>query len=284
MTTNERAPQMVVTRVTDSPNPTPQRRAPWPALLAASLTIAIVAGASAGALTAGVLTTGSSTSSSVAAAGTVLAGTEDTSTTEETISAVVASASDAVVTVEVSSTSFRGRAAGSGSGFVISEDGLIVTSAHVVDGASSVTVIFSDETEVTATVVASDGEHDVALLDVDESGLTTLTLADELPAVGSLVISIGTALGEYPNTATVGVVSGLDREITASVGAPFTTETLTGVIQTDAALNSGMSGGPLLDATGNVVGVNTAVAEGAQGLAFAVPADVVADLVAQGAV
>jgi S1-C subfamily serine protease len=272
---------MVATQVTGSVNPAPQRRTRWSALLVASLTSAIVSGASAGALAASLLTTDSSTSSSVAAGGMVLAATEDTSTTEATISEVVATASDAVVTVEVSSTGFRGTGTGSGSGFVIREDGLIVTSAHVVDGASSVTVIFNDETEAIATVVASDGEHDVALLDVDETGLATLDLADGLPEIGSAVISMGTALGEYPSTANVGVVSGLDREITASTGTPFDIETLTGVIQTDAALNSGMSGGPLLDDAGDVVGVNTAVAEGAQGVAFAVPADEVVNLVAQ---
>lgn len=273
---------MVATRETDSFHPVPQWRARWSVLVVASLTSALVAGASSAALAAALLTTeASSASSSVAAGGTVLAATEDTSTTEATISGVVADASNAVVTVEVSSTSFRGTATGSGSGFVISADGLIVTSAHVVDGASTVTVIFNDETQTTATVVASDGDHDVALLDVDETGLPTLSLAEGLPDVGSVVISMGTALGQYPGTVNVGVVSGLDREITASAGTPFDTETLTGVIQTDAALNSGMSGGPLLDATGDVVGVNTAVAEGAQGVAFAVPASVVVDLVAQ---
>ena len=257
------------------------RKARWSLLLAASLTVAIVAGSSAGAITALVLTADSSTSSAAATATTTLAASEGTSTTVATISEAVESASDAVVTVAVSTASFRGPTVGSGSGFVIRQDGLIVTSAHVVDGANSVTVIFNDETEATATVVASDGEHDVALLDVAETGLTTLTLADELPAVGSVVISMGTALGEYPNTATVGVVSGLDREITASDGMPFNAETLTDVIQTDAAVNSGMSGGPLLDAAGYVVGVNTAVAQGAQGVAFAVPAEVVADLITQ---
>ena len=250
-------------------------------MLAASLTVAMVAGSTAGAITALVLTADSSESSAAAAATTNLAASGNISTTVATISEVVDSASDAVVTVAVSSTSFRGPSAGSGSGFVIRQDGLIVTSAHVVDGASSVTVIFSDETEATATVVASDAEHDVALLDVAETGLTTLTLAEELPSVGSVVISMGTALGEYPNTVTVGVVSGLDREITASDGMPFNVETLTGLIQTDAALNSGMSGGPLLDPAGYVVGVNAAVTQGAQGVAFAVPAEVVADLIAR---
>jgi putative serine protease PepD len=249
----------------------------------ASLAGAIVAGGFAGAFAAAILTPDSPTSSSDATEdGMILAATEETRTTEAIIAEVVAESRGAVVTVDVSSTAFRGTvAAGPGSGFVVRDDGLIVTSAHVVDRASVVTVVFGDGTTATATVVATDGANDLALLDVDATNLVTLKLADALPEVGESVIAMGTALGEYPGTANVGIVSGLDREMAASGAMPYDRETLTGVIQTDAALNSGMSGGPLLSSSGEVVGVNTAVAEGAEGLAFAVPAGAVAELIAE---
>jgi putative serine protease PepD len=181
---------------------------------------------------------------------------------EQAITGVAAEAADSVVTVRVGS--------GSGSGFVVTGDGLIVTSHHVIDGGGTPTVEFSDGTQLPATLVSSDATHDVALLDVEASDLPHLHMADGEVQVGETVVSIGTALGEFPNTVTVGVVSGLDRSI--EIGSRRLGQTtLAGLFQTDASLNSGMSGGPVLNLLGQVVGVNTAVAGDAQGLGFAEP-------------
>ncbi|HSL96585.1 MAG TPA: trypsin-like peptidase domain-containing protein [Thermoleophilia bacterium] len=167
-----------------------------------------------------------------------------------------------------------------GTGFVVSEDGYILTNAHVVSEsgatAESVTVSFKDEesagTKVTATIVGADDSSDVALLkiDPDEAGaLTVIPLgdSDELK-VGEPVVAIGNPLG-FDFTLTTGVVSALDRELQSPNGS-----IISNGIQTDAAINSGNSGGPLIDATGHVIGINEQIASesgGNQGLGFAVP-------------
>jgi S1-C subfamily serine protease len=158
---------------------------------------------------------------------------------------------------------------GSGSGFIVSPDGMIVTSLHVIAGAGSLMAVLSDGSQLAATVVSSDQLHDVAILHVTASGLPALTLAIGAARVGQTVIALGTALGEFPDTVAVGIVSGLDRSI--DVGNGSSARSLRGVLQTDAALNPGMSGGPLLNIAGQVVGVNTAVAGNAYGIAFAEP-------------
>jgi serine protease Do len=186
---------------------------------------------------------------------------------------VVAQASDSVVTIQTDS--------GSGSGFIVSGDGLIVTSWHVIAGAGSVTAVLADGTDLVATVVKTDETHDVAVLDVTATGLPALTLATSRVEIGETVIAAGTALGEFPDTIMVGVISGLDRSIDVGVGR--SARSLSGVLQTDAALNPGMSGGPLLDLAGHVVGVNTAVAGNAYGIAFAEPIAAAAALLGQAA-
>jgi len=161
---------------------------------------------------------------------------------------------------------------GGGSGFFITGDGLIVTNKHVVDQKNAeYTVFTNDGKKHVAKVIARDPILDIALIKIEGSGFPFLTLGDsDTLDVGQSVIAIGNALGEYRNTVSVGVVSGLARSITAGDNSG-NTEVLDHVIQTDAAINPGNSGGPLLDLRGNVIGVNVAVAQGSQSIGFALP-------------
>ena len=162
---------------------------------------------------------------------------------------------------------------GSGSGFIVSADGYIMTNRHVAeDTSASYTVITNDNKQYSAKVVATDPVNDIAVLKIDAKDLTPLEWgnSDSL-AIGQTVIAIGNALGEYSNTVTKGVISGLARNVTAGDGS--SSETLENVIQTDAAINSGNSGGPLLNLDGQVVGMNTAVSSQGQLIAFAIPSN-----------
>lgn len=160
---------------------------------------------------------------------------------------------------------------GGGSGFIISSNGLILTNKHVVeDNGAEYTVLTNDGKKYAAQVLARDPIQDLAVLKINASGLPTIPLADSNNIeVGQTAIAIGNALGEYRNTVNVGVISGIGRTITASGGN--TTETLQDVIQTDASINPGNSGGPLLNLKGQVMGINTAIASGAQSIGFAIP-------------
>ncbi len=161
---------------------------------------------------------------------------------------------------------------GGGSGFIISSDGLILTNKHVAsDKSASYTVFTNDGKKYTATILAQDPVQDLAVLKITATNLPTVALGDsDSLELGQTSIAIGNALGEFRNTVSVGVISGLARTITASGGGAGA-ETLAGVIQTDAAINPGNSGGPLLNLKGEVVGINTAVANNAQGIGFAIP-------------
>jgi putative serine protease PepD len=183
----------------------------------------------------------------------------------------------------VSSTLAQGQA--TGSGFVVASDGLVVTNDHVIDGASQITVrIGPDGAERQAQLVGVDASHDLALLKVDTGGskLTTLPLADSgTVQVGDPTYAIGSPFG-LASTLTTGIVSALHRDLQSPNGA-----TISGVIQTDAAINPGNSGGPLLDANGQVIGVNSQIASGSQngeggnvGIGFAVPSNTVSDFLA----
>ena len=164
-----------------------------------------------------------------------------------------------------------------GSGFILSSDGLVVTNRHVVDDASATyKVISKDDKEFEVRKIYRDPVNDMAILQIDSDGLTPVELGDsDTLKVGQFVIAIGTALGEFRHTVTTGVISGLGRGIQA--GDPFggVVEELDNVIQTDAAINPGNSGGPLLNSAGQVIGVNAAVAGGAQNVGFAIPINVV---------
>ncbi|MEN9937711.1 MAG: hypothetical protein RLZZ387_4290 [Chloroflexota bacterium] len=164
---------------------------------------------------------------------------------------------------------------GSGSGVIVSQDGYIITNNHVVEGQASLAVIFADGTRREATLVGTDPLQDVAVIKVDGAVPGIAPLGDSsLLQPGETVIAIGSPLGDFRNTVTVGVVSALNRNVGGD--APE------GLIQTDAAINSGNSGGPLINLRGEVVGINTLVVRGsglssapAEGLGFSVPSNIV---------
>ena len=161
---------------------------------------------------------------------------------------------------------------GGGTAFFVSSDGLLMTNKHVVsDPSAQYTVLLNDGRKLAATVVGRDPMNDIALLKVDGSGFPFLTLAESEPVLGQSVIAIGNALGEFRNTVSVGVVSGLQRDILAGNPAIGQAEHLSRILQTDAAINEGNSGGPLLDRSGAVIGMSTAVATNAQNIGFAIP-------------
>jgi serine protease Do len=166
---------------------------------------------------------------------------------------------------------YKKQEVGGGTGFIISQDGLILTNKHVVsDTAAEYIVLTNDEKKYTATVLARDPLKDLAVIKIEASGLPTAVLGDsDNVQIGQTVIAIGNALGEFRNTVSTGIVSGLARTIIASGGGQ--SEELRNIIQTDAAINPGNSGGPLLNLHGEVIGVNVAVAEDAQGIGFALP-------------
>lgn len=164
---------------------------------------------------------------------------------------------------------------GAGSGFIVSADGLVLTNKHVVsDAAAEYTVFTNDGQKYAAKVLALDPVQDLAVIKIESSDkvFSAIKLGDsDGIQIGQTAIAIGNALGEFRNTVSVGIVSGLSRTISASDRAGGFSETLEDIIQTDAAINSGNSGGPLLNLRGEVIGVNTAMAEGAENIAFAIP-------------
>lgn len=169
---------------------------------------------------------------------------------------------------------------GAGTGFIVSRDGLIITNRHVVDeDDASYTVIFSDGSKQKATVLARDTLLDIAFLDIEGDNYAPLPLGTSSNLkVGQRVIAIGNSLGEFGNTVSSGIISGLSRSIVAGDRLGGNRELLDDVIQTDASINFGNSGGPLLDIQGNVIGVNVAVAGNAENIGFAIPIDVVKEL------
>lgn len=194
---------------------------------------------------------------------------------EDAVTAIYNNASPAVVEISVTGTTGGSRsyfARGQGSGFLIDTSGDILTNNHVVDGATSVRVTFQDGSTADASVVGTDTIHDLALLRVGASavsGITPLQLGDSsVLKPGQMAIALGAPFG-LADSITVGVISGLNRSLGGS--------SVTGMIQTDAALNPGNSGGPLLNSQGEVVGVNTAIEaqSSARGIGFAVPSNVV---------
>lgn len=169
-----------------------------------------------------------------------------------------------------------------GSGFIISEDGLIITNKHVVsDNEAEYQVLTNDKKKYDVVKIYRDPLNDLAILKIDSNKkLKAIKMGDSNNLkLGQLVIAIGTPLGEFTNTVTMGIVSGLGRGITA--GSPFEgyVEKLDNVIQTDAAINPGNSGGPLINSRGEVIGVNTAIAQEGQNIGFAIPINVVKDLI-----
>jgi putative serine protease PepD len=201
--------------------------------------------------------------------------TADTASTSLNASAVYTSISTGVV--EIAAEEGGAASSATGSGFVVDAKGRIVTAAHVVDGATSIKVTFSDGVTRTATLAGKDDATDVAVLEVDPSGLKLHPLqlgSSASLAVGDAVAAIGSPFG-YEESVTTGIVSGLDRTIEAPNGF-----TVSHAVQTDAALNPGNSGGPIVDSSARVIGIADQIAtngsaEQSSGVGFAVPIDLI---------
>jgi len=173
---------------------------------------------------------------------------------------------------------------GAGSGFIVSTDGLVLTNKHVVsDKTADYTVFTNDGKKYAAKVLALDPVQDLAIIRIGANTADPKAPMPTFPSIkignsdgiqiGQGAIAIGNALGQFSNTVSVGVVSGLGRTVSASGGAGFS-ETLEGIIQTDTAINPGNSGGPLINLKGEVMGINTAMADGAQSIGFAIPINI----------
>ncbi|HCR55979.1 TPA: hypothetical protein DIV49_03325 [Candidatus Saccharibacteria bacterium] len=200
---------------------------------------------------------------------------------EESISSVAKKVSPSVVSIVTSSEQLSPffnqtvEQQGAGTGMIVSKNGYILTNKHVVEGADSVTVVLSSgKIYEDVDVLGSDPLNDVAFLKIHGvSNLPAVTLGDSKTVrIGQSVVAIGNALGQFKNTVTSGIISGTGRPVTASTSGDGTSaESLTDLLQTDAAINSGNSGGPLLNLEGQVIGINTAIAQDAQSIGFAIP-------------
>jgi putative serine protease PepD len=270
---------------TDNDDRRPPRRWPGRRSLAVLMTTTALLG---GAASTGVLAvTGALGDDAQATTTTVVpASTSDTSSTNVDAKAIYASASAGVVDITATGTGTSqsgpfgqssSQSTATGSGFVVDGNGHIVTAAHVIDGATSIKVTFSDGVTRTATLAGKDDATDVAVLKVNPSGLTLHPLklgSSAALGVGDGVVAIGSPFG-YEESVSTGIVSGIDRTIQAPNGY-----TVAHAIQTDAALNPGNSGGPILDSSGRVVGIADQIATGgteqSSGVGFAVPIDLVA--------
>ncbi len=164
---------------------------------------------------------------------------------------------------------------GASTGFIVTANGYILTNRHVVsDKSADYTVLLSDGSQKKATIIYRSDTSDVAIVKIDGTNYKTALFGDsESLKLGQTVIAIGNALGEYNNSVSIGIISGLNRDIKAANGSG--TETLSNVIQTDAAVNPGNSGGPLVDTSGRVVGVNVATVIGSNNISFAIPINTV---------
>lgn len=184
---------------------------------------------------------------------------------------------NAVVKIDVFKT-MKGklRPAGSGSGFIFSSDGFIFTNSHVVDGAEKIMVSLLNENEIEGHLIGKDPDTDLAILKIYTEGYSVARLGDaDKLQIGQFVIAIGNPYG-YQHTVTTGVVSALGRSLRTQSGV-----LVDNVIQSDAPLNPGNSGGPMINTDGEVVGVNTAIINGAQGLSFSVSIDTAREIASQ---
>lgn len=168
-----------------------------------------------------------------------------------------------------------------GSGFIISPDGLIITNKHVVsDTTAAYSVLTNDKKTYPVDKIYRDPLNDLAILKINASSLKPLTLGNSTNLkLGQMTIAIGTPLGQFTNSVTHGIISGLGRGITTGSALEGYVEQLDNVIQTDAPINPGNSGGPLLNSSGQVIGINTAIAQGGQDIGFAIPANVIQNLI-----
>ena len=187
------------------------------------------------------------------------------------------------IPVYVPTGSTQSEQVAAGTGFLLNAQGYIITNRHVVsDQQASYTVLLSSGKQQTAKVLYIDPNNDVALIKIDGTSYPSVDLGDSSALqLGQTVIAIGNALGKYNNSVSVGVISGLNRDIQASDSANGTSENLKGIIQTDAAINPGNSGGPLLDINGTVVGINVATVQGSNNIGFTIPINTVKGIIRQ---
>ncbi len=196
--------------------------------------------------------------------------------------AVAAKVSPAVVRITVTGASDSGNtgvipATGVGSGVIFDSNGWILTNHHVVEGGEKFDVLLKDGRVLPGTVYGIDTLTDLAIVKVNATDLPTAAIGEsDALKVGQLVVAIGSPLGTFSNSVTSGIVSAKGRSITTD-----NNESLTNLIQTDAAINPGNSGGPLLDSGGNVIGINTAIAQNSNGIGFAIPIDIARPIMAQ---
>ncbi|NLA43207.1 trypsin-like serine protease [Candidatus Saccharibacteria bacterium] len=198
--------------------------------------------------------------------------------TEESIAHVAQKVSPSVVSITTKVEGQQYLKQGSGTGVIVSKDGYIVTNKHVVSGVRNLTVTLNDGNIYDdVKIVGSDPLNDIAFLKIN--GVSNLTPAEigesSTLRIGQTVVAIGNSLGEYQNTVTSGIVSGLGRPVSAKTSDGRGVESLTDLVQTDAAINPGNSGGPLVNLAGQVVGINTAMAGDAQGIGFSIPINAV---------
>jgi len=193
-----------------------------------------------------------------------------------------ASQVNSVVAISTTIQSGYGSGQSSGSGFILTEDGYVITNYHVVEDATAIDVVMHDGNEYPAELVGKDATNDLAVLKIEAAGLSAATLGSSRDLViGDMVVAIGNPLGELASTQTVGYVSGIDREVSTSGSI-----TTISMIQTDAAINPGNSGGPLFNMYGEVIGITTAKYSGTtgsgasiEGIGFAIPIDDVEPLI-----
>lgn len=259
-------------------------------IAALSLILGAAAGAGAGALVAH--TESSSTTSTQSAASSVdqgqrvIAGDVSSLTTK-----VVQQVGPAVVSIRDSQTQQdlfgnTSQATSSGSGVIIDKSGYILTNNHVVSGGGNLTVTFANATTAPATIVGTDPSNDIAVIKVNAAVPAVAQFGDSMSVkIGETVIAIGNALGNLQNTVTEGIVSGVNRSLAGAGSSDDPSSALQNMIQTDAAINHGNSGGPLVDLSGRVIGINTAVVRSsgsnglfsagdqAEGLGFAIPSN-----------
>ena len=270
------------------------RRNPRRVGVGSALALCLASALTAGVVTAGALGSGTTVTAPVAqpaaaepvaALRTAVIGnaTEDTSLVSQ-IARQVGPAVVAIITgVDAGSATDGFMVQGAGSGVIIDPSGLILTNRHVVGDSSALTVYLADGRAFDATVEGIDTLTDLALLSIDAPDLPAATLGDSsVVEVGELAVAIGNPQGDLPGSVTAGIVSALEREIVVGdVTGTQAPEALRHLIQHDAAINPGNSGGPLLAGDGSVVGINTAVAGGAQGIGFAIPINLAKPIVQQ---
>lgn len=204
-------------------------------------------------------------------------GNKSSTAEENTIAAIAEQVGPSVVSIITSTQarSYYGTVdqAGAGTGIIVSADGYVMTNNHVIENTSDLSVVDSNGAQYDdVTIVGRDPLNDVAFLKItSNTEFKPATLGNSSTVrIGQQVVAIGNALGQYSNTVTSGIISGIGRPITAQAGNGQT-ESLTDLIQTDASINPGNSGGPLLNMAGQVIGINTAIAEDANGIGFSIP-------------